>query len=247
MTEKSKGLKAWWNDILQSIEYDSKDNFYYIALLSAPLLLTIYRYFTEAQDFLVYFPSLQVMEQGEIYAYVLEYFSFAILFMVIPFFILKHYKKDEILKEIFQLPTIPKNMKWVLVVLFFFFIWEAFVASSMSDVLVEYPLPRKLLTDQSMLWLYFLAYLLLYYLPWEFFFRGFLLFGMKKKYGIVAAILIQTISSCLVHIDKPVGEILGSMPFGIVFGIVAINTRSIWVVLFLHALLGMLTDTLIIF
>ena len=70
---------------------------------------------------------------------------------------------------------------------------------------------------------------------------------MKKKYGIVAAILIQTISSCLVHIDKPVGEILGSMPFGIAFGIVAINTRSIWVVLFLHALLGMLTDTLIIF
>ncbi len=139
------------------------------------------------------------------------------------------------------------TFKWVTAFLVLYFIGTAFSASSIEPVLGEYPLPRTLLVDQSMLLFYFFIYTFLYYLPWEFFYRGVLLFGLKGKYGVITAILIQTISSCLVHIDKPFVEILGSIPFGIAFGIIAYNSRSIWVVVLLHALLGIMTDIFIIF
>ncbi|MDF1697012.1 MAG: type II CAAX endopeptidase family protein [Saprospiraceae bacterium] len=239
--------KQYFSDFLASIDYDRKDNFFYVILLSAPVLLTIYRYFTEAQDFLVYFPALAQMDQGEIWAYGLEYLSFFVLFLIVPLAILKYYNKNDILKEIIGIPKMDKTMKWVGLFLALYFIYSAFVGSSMGPILEEYPLPRTLLLDQSMLWFYLLIYLVLYYLPWEFFFRGVMLFGLKDKYGLIAAILIQTTSSCLVHIDKPAVEILGSIPFGILFGIIAFRTRSIWLVVLLHAILGIMTDIFIIF
>lgn len=233
--------------MLQSIEYNKKDNFYYIALLSAPVLLTIYRYFFEAQDFMVYFPSLQTMEQGEVYAYILEHASFFILLFIIPLLILKYFQKGEIIRQSFALPKFNRTILIGLIICFVLVVVNAYSGSSLPSVMSEYPLPRKLLSDQSMLVVYFFAYALLYYLPWEFFFRGFLLFGLDKKYGVMAAIMIQTISSSLVHIGKPMEEMVGSIPFGILTGIIAVYTRSIWYVLLLHILLGVLTDMFVIF
>ena len=101
--------------------------------------------------------------------------------------------------------------------------------------------------DQSNLWIYEIAYVLLYYIAWEFFFRGFILFGLKTKFGAINAILIQTISSCLVHIGKPEGEIIGSIIVGVIFGVIVLRTRSIWYVVLLHAAIGVLTDLFIIY
>lgn len=87
---------------------------------------------------------------------------------------------------------------------------------------------------------------LLFYTAWEFFFRGFLLFGLRKVYGDWTAILIQTIPSCLWHIGMPSGEILGSIAAGILFGILAIRTRSILWVFLLHLFIGVGTDLFIV-
>ncbi|HHH55016.1 MAG TPA: CPBP family intramembrane metalloprotease [Bacteroidetes bacterium] len=51
----------------------------------------------------------------------------------------------------------------------------------------------------------------------------------------------------MVHIDKPEGEIFGSILAGIVLGIIAIRTKSIWYVIILHATIGILTDLFIIY
>jgi membrane protease YdiL (CAAX protease family) len=61
------------------------------------------------------------------------------------------------------------------------------------------------------------------------------------------AILIQTISSSLIHLGKPEGEILGSIIVGIIFGAIAIRTRSFLYVFILHATIGVLTDIFILF
>ena len=112
---------------------------------------------------------------------------------------------------------------------------------------MEYPLAKSLLSDQSNLLLYQSAYIIFYYFGWEFFFRGFLLFGLKDRFGDINAILIQTISSCLIHIGKPEGEILGSIIIGILFGIIALRTRSIWYVFLIHAAIGVFLDLFIIY
>lgn len=238
---------AWAGSVLRSTGYNPADHFYYIVLISAPVLLTIYRYFGEAQDFLAYFPALGNSGQGEVYAYLLEYLSFFILVLAAPLLISVIFGKAGILKSLLAFTGLRKNLLWSLLTILAVILPSAYSASSMPSVLAEYPLPRTLLQNQQLLPVYFLGLFFLYYLPWELFFRGFLLFNLKDRYGTAAAILIQTISSSLVHIGKPAPEIIGSIPFGIIFGIIAIRTKNIWIVVLLHAALGIFTDLFIIY
>lgn len=87
---------------------------------------------------------------------------------------------------------------------------------------------------------------LLFYSAWEFFFRGFMLFGLRKYVGDWLAICIQTIPSCLWHIGLPPGEILASIPAGIFFGIMAFRLNSILWVFLLHYFIGLVLDLLIV-
>ncbi len=240
-------IKSFMKKILEDTGYNRKESYYYILLLSAPVLLTIYRYFTKAENFLVYFPFLNDFTSGEVYAYLLEYLVFFVLMMIFPLIISKIFGKTNKLVALLKLNNLGKNLPWVLLAIVAIVIPSAYHASTLESVLLEYPLPRTLITNQQMLSVYFLALTFLYYLSWEFFFRGFLLFGLKDRYGTVPAILIQTISSSLVHIGKPAPEMIGSIPFGIIFGIIAIKTKNIWIVVLLHAALGIFTDLFIIY
>jgi membrane protease YdiL (CAAX protease family) len=102
-------------------------------------------------------------------------------------------------------------------------------------------------TRTDLLMIYETAYVLLYYLAWEFFFRGFMLFPLARVFGGVNAILIQIIPSCLIHIGKPVGELTGSIIAGLILGGLALRTGSIWYGWIIHAALGVLVDLLVIF
>ncbi|MCD4707522.1 MAG: CPBP family intramembrane metalloprotease [Candidatus Sabulitectum sp.] len=247
MVDSAKKSRAWLESVLRSTGYNPADLFYYFVLISAPILLTIYRCCGEAQNFLVYLPALENSGQGEVYAYLLEYLFFFILMLAIPLLISTVYGKSDMLKSLFAFTGLRKNLLWSLLAILAVVLPSAYHASSIPSVFAEYPLPRTLLQNQQLLPAYFLGLFFLYYLPWEFFFRGFLLFSLKDKYGTIPAILIQTISSCLVHIGKPTPEIIGSIPFGIIFGIIAIRTKNIWIVVLLHAALGIFTDLFIIY
>lgn len=72
-----------------------------------------------------------------------------------------------------------------------------------------------------------------YMFCWEFFFRGFLLFGLAKtKLGPIGAVIVQTIPFVLlhwswnVHASKPSFEVIGSAIAGPILGILALRTRS---------------------
>jgi membrane protease YdiL (CAAX protease family) len=107
----------------------------------------------------------------------------------------------------------------------------------------EYPL-TKLAGLSTTTWILWELTYLVYYIPWECFFRGTLLFGLRERFGTAGALGFQTAVSCLVHVGKPFGEILGAAPAGFLFGALALRTRSIvWPLLF-HWYLGALTDVL---
>jgi len=91
------------------------------------------------------------------------------------------------------------------------------------------------------------AYLFLYYVAWEFLYRGILFFPLIPAIGLVPALSLQTIISTLHHAGHPQSEILAALGAGFVFGLVAYYTGSIIYPLFLHALAGISTDTFIYF
>jgi membrane protease YdiL (CAAX protease family) len=87
---------------------------------------------------------------------------------------------------------------------------------------------------------------LFFYSAWEFFFRGFVLFGLRKQLGDGIAICVQAIPSCLWHIGMPAQEIFSSLVAGILFGILVLRTRSILWVFLLHYLIGVILDLFIV-
>ncbi|MDR1142417.1 MAG: CPBP family intramembrane metalloprotease [Planctomycetaceae bacterium] len=86
-----------------------------------------------------------------------------------------------------------------------------------------------------------------YYFGWEFMFRGFLQHGLSTQCGIPTAILIQTLASTMLHYGHPVSEVFGAMIAGLVWGVLAFRTRSIFSGFAQHALLGIVLDWTLIF
>ncbi len=225
------------------LDFSKKDFHIYIILLSAPVLLTIYRYHGYPGTFN---PFLDLGYATDQTVSINQFIIFFLLMFVIPVLYVKIAMKKRLSDFGFGLGDTGFGVK-TLILIPLIVVPAIYFAAKMPDVRSEYPLAKSLIHDQSHILVYELAYVIFYYIAWEFFFRGFLLFGLKNKFGAFNAILIQTISSCLVHIGKPEGEIIGSIIVGIIFGIIALRTKSIWYVLLLHAAIGVLTDLFIIY
>ncbi len=86
------------------------------------------------------------------------------------------------------------------------------------------------------LWPRFVVWQLLYGLQFvslEFFFRGYLIHGLKRPLGAYA-ILVSTIPYCMIHYGKPLPETLGSIFAGVILGYMSYTTRSVWLGAALH-------------
>lgn len=87
----------------------------------------------------------------------------------------------------------------------------------------------------------FLAYAAcyaVYLFGWEFFFRGFLVFGLEPKLGDFAAV-VQAVPFALLHIGKPELEAYSSIVGGLLLGVLALRTRSMWPCFLLHAFVAL--------
>lgn len=107
----------------------------------------------------------------------------------------------------------------------------------------EYPLVRHLYGQSgwSSMLLWTCTYLV-YYVAWEFHFRGFQQLGMEKRVGPVLAILFQMLASTLIHVRKPFGETFSAIFGAFLIGILVWRSRSILWGIFLHWYIGAFTD-----
>lgn len=85
------------------------------------------------------------------------------------------------------------------------------------------------------------GFYLVKWIAWEFFFRGFMLFGFEKDFGS-RAVLISTIPFVLMHFGKPEMEVLGSLFAGFILCFIALRSRSIWPGVILHWLVASSMD-----
>jgi membrane protease YdiL (CAAX protease family) len=66
----------------------------------------------------------------------------------------------------------------------------------------------------------------IYMFSWEFIFRGFMLFGLKDRFGSLA-IWIQAIPFAIMHLGKPELETLSTIFGGAAFGYIDLKSRSV--------------------
>lgn len=233
--------------LLKSIRWSKENRNVYIILLSAPVLLTLYWYHGNIESFRSLFNYNGDPELLDFYGSLWQFFIFFFLMFCLPVIFVKLILKKNLRELGLSGGDWKFGLKLILITIPLIIVPLIFFASSMGDLQQEYPLSKAIIHRHKLILIYEVAYVLLYYLAWEFYFRGFLLFGLKDKFGETPAVLIQTISSCLIHIGKPEGEIIGSIIVGILFGYIALRTKSIWYVFFMHASIGVLTDLFIIF
>lgn len=108
----------------------------------------------------------------------------------------------------------------------------------------NYP-QRNPFTSAPLMMLYAEASYGLYLFCWEFFFRGYLLFGLFRTIGWTA-ILVQAAAFGLLHLGKPVAEQVASYGAGIILGIIALNARSFVPCFVLHWAASLAFDVMIV-
>ena len=104
-----------------------------------------------------------------------------------------------------------------------------------------YPLRFQASTDWSALLNWELLYGF-YLFCWEFFFRGFLLFGLRRSLGDWAAIGITSFGFGVMHIGKPVPEMISSFFGGAILGWLALRGKSFLPCFVIHWAIAILMD-----
>lgn len=105
-----------------------------------------------------------------------------------------------------------------------------------------YPEVRLPFTPRIAAWnaLGWAAFLVAY----ELFFRGFLVIALATEIGPWPALMASLFAYVLAHLDRFVGETLGTLVTGTIFGLVALETGSILAPVLAHLGVSLTTDTL---
>jgi membrane protease YdiL (CAAX protease family) len=215
-----------------------------IILLSAPVILTTFRYYGTKEFYLNHLvPAFSLFGNGELTSALYTFSSSLILLGLLPALMIKFIFHEPLSLYGVHLGDWQFGAKAFLV-LGPIMMALSYPSSRMESFVAEYPLYKEAGVSLPFFIVYSLFYLV-YYLGWEFFFRGYMQFGLKERLGDAKAILVQTLASCLLHIGKPDAEIYSSILGGIVFGMIVFRAQSLLPVLLLHWLLGVSLDAFI--
>ncbi len=212
-----------------------------VILLASALLLTLHRYYSRRSFFNRHFAEhFGHGPLAESYPYYYWFLITAFTLLLVPALVAKFGTAERLKDYGFRLGDQKLGWRvtgaaWILmipVVILAVIVYPPFVA--------KYPLCKVVAKS----WQAFLPYQLaygVYMFSWEFFFRGFMLFGLERKFGNYA-ILIQTIPFAVMHYSKPLPEALGSIIAGVLLSVLAFETRSFIYGAAIHWLVAMTMD-----
>lgn len=116
----------------------------------------------------------------------------------------------------------------------------AFLASFRDDFANHYPFYNM----ASRSWFDFIAWEIIYisqFIAVEFFFRGFIVNGLRIPFGSLS-IAVMCLPYLMLHFPKLWLESTGAISFGLLLGILALRSKSIWGGVFVHVGIALMMD-----
>lgn len=160
-------------------------------------------------------------------------------FLVIPMLVIKYVLKQPFKNYGWQLGSVKEHwLGYVLLaspIMFF-----AFLVSFRDDFSQHYPFYS--LSHKS--WLDFVLWECIYILQFiavEFFFRGFLVNGLRIPFGSLS-IAVMCLPYLMLHFPKLWLESFGAISFGFFLGILALRSKSIWGGVGVHVSIALMMD-----
>ncbi len=206
-------------------------------LLLTPFLLTFYSYFGLPAFYDVNLVScFRPSYLSGFYRNFYNFLAAFVLFLLIPGLLIKLGFKEKLKTYGFRAGDYKFGLKAVV-----FSLPVVLLASWLPSRQPDFQHEYSAFLDNPLSFQAFIIYaaaFFLYYVTFEFFFRGFLLYGLKPAVGRLNSLLIQAIPCCLVHIGKPLNEVLAAIIASLIFGYLALRTESIWYGVVIHWLIG---------
>lgn len=224
-------LKSELKDFLGALR--SLDKKVITVFLSVAILQTFSWYFTSRYFFrLNIYPHYQFDPDVYLYEYLYWFTGDFFSFFVLPVLIVKLLFREKLRNFglTFGEPGIGIKISLIFLLIMIPLVW---IFSSLPDFVRTYP-QLAYARDNWNTFFIFEAGVVVYVFAWEFIWRGFMLFGLKEKFGYYA-IFIQMIPFVILHNGKPAAETFGAIVAGIALGVLAWRTRSVYYCLITHA------------
>jgi membrane protease YdiL (CAAX protease family) len=212
----------------------------FAVLVTCAVVLTLQEYLGSSDRFEQWFPKLEG-EYRELYGFAWWSAWRVAGYVVLPMIVLALLPGERIRDYHISARGFLKHL-WVYVALFLLVLPAVVAASRTASFRNTYPFYR--LANRS----YFdlVAWELLYaaqFISLEFFFRGFLLQGLRRALG-ANAIFVMIVPYCMIHYGKPMAETFGAIVAGLILGTLAMRTRSIWGGVLIHIGVAVTMDVL---
>ncbi|MFC1706013.1 type II CAAX prenyl endopeptidase Rce1 family protein [Planctomycetota bacterium] len=218
------------------------DRYVVVGVIGGLFLLTVYLYQGHHSFYTSHVASSPARDSGyaEWYAHSYQFLAAFVFMLVVPGLWVRFGTKERLADHGLALGDWRFGLKFLLVAMVVL-IAPLYLTASQPEFQAEYPLAKMAGRTVWLFLLWELCYLV-YYVAWEFFFRGFWQLGLSRSLGVMGAMALQTAVSTIMHIGKPEGETMAAIVAGPVFGLVAIRTRSVLYVILLHWYVGTMTD-----
>jgi membrane protease YdiL (CAAX protease family) len=210
-------------------------------LFLSVLILAVHKTFGSIQFAEQIFPGISEND-SVIYMFITTF----ILLGIIPLFLINIVFRESIKEYGISIGDWKTGLKIIAIIFPVIAVFVLYPSIYNQEMVNFYPQSKEAADSPALFLKFQTIRILFFYTGWEIFFRGFMLFGLRKHVGDAMAICIQIIPSCLWHIGMPTGEIFASIFGGILFGMMALKTGSILYSYILHCLIGFALDLFIV-
>lgn len=155
-----------------------------------------------------------------------------IFYLILPILFIKLIFKNKLSEYGLSAKGIFKSYK-IYFLFFLFMVPLIFFVSASENFQNKYPFYSPFgesLYPNFIIWQF--LYLLQFF-SLEFFFRGFMLHGIKQRFGFYS-IWVMMIPYMMIHFGKPMPETISAIFAGIILGALSLKSRSIWLGVAIH-------------
>ena len=176
----------------------------------------------------------------ELYGYIWWAGWHYLFFLLIPILVVKYLFKEKLSAYGWQSGELLSH-KWIYIsTMLFFVLFLSWFSFHNREFAHYYPFYHHAYRS----WFDLITWEILYLLQFvalEFFFRGFILQGLRVPFGSMA-IAVMMLPYMMLHLPKLWAEATGAIFFGIYLGVLALRSRSIWGGVAIHASVALTLD-----